>query len=269
VTIVCGIDRSAAARAAARLGSALAGRLGLELVLAHAVTSGPEGRALALLTVLRDELEAPGASLHVRAGHPADVLAAAAADPTLIAVGGAPGVRRGGVRTALARRSPCPVAVVPAVPRLGGAEVLCGVRDRADVATAAVAGRLAAGIGLPLTLLHVLPNGPAVTGPGLLDRPGDHDGAERMLDAVARTVPETSRRQVAYGSAAHVLTREAAAREVALLVIGGPAYGRLGAALTGSAASHLLHRTCRPLVVCPGQRSAWPVLVADSAWGSW
>jgi nucleotide-binding universal stress UspA family protein len=112
-------------------------------------------------------------------------------------------------------------------------------------------------------------NGPAVAGPGLLDRPGDHDGAERMLDAVARAVPSASRRLVAYGSAAHVLMREAEAREAALLVISAPAYGRLGTALTGSAGSHLLHRTSRPLVVCAGQRSAWPVLAADSVWGAW
>lgn len=275
--IVCGVDRSVAARGAARLGAALAARVGLPLLLAHAAEDGRAGRAL--LARLRREIDAPHASLHVGGGPAAALLAEVSRDATLLAVGGDPAWQPlgGRVRGSLARRCRCPLAIVPPVPRLGGREVLCGVRDWADVAAAEVAARLAQALGLELTLVHVLPAGSGwrESGGGVLDLPCDDDGAHGLLEAVARAVDAEPATHVVYGPAGPALAREAVARDTALLVIGPPSYGRVGSMLNGSASTHLLRRTRRPLLVCPPvqRRSAdsplWPPLSTGSASGSW
>jgi nucleotide-binding universal stress UspA family protein len=262
--IVCGVDRSIAARAAARLSAALAARFGLPLVLAHATGNGRAGRdaGRSLLVRLRDELNAPDARLHIGTGSAAALLAELGHGATLLAVGGAvgdlpPHPLGSRVRRSLARRAPGPLAVVPPVPRLGGREVLCGVRDWADVAASEVAACLARGLGLRLRLIHVLPTAAGTVWreptpwAGLLDRPPDDGAAHRLLEAVAINVDAASETCVAYGPAGRTLAREAAAREAALLVIGSPSYGRAGSMLLTSASTHLLHRTRRPLLVCP------------------
>jgi nucleotide-binding universal stress UspA family protein len=286
--IVCGVDRSIAARAAARLSAALAARLERPLLLAHAAGTRRAGRdaGRSLLAQLRRELDAPDAGLHVGIGPPAAVLAEVSRDATLLLVGGAGGdvpcrTLGGHVRGSLARRSPCPLAVVPPVPRLGGREVLCGVRDWADVTAAAVAARLAPALGLSITLIHVLPK-PAGSGwkecttrTGLLDLPWDDGTAQRLLDAVATAVGATPATRVAYGPPGQILAREAVARDAALLVIGPPSYGRAGSMLMGSASSHLLRRSRRPLLVCPAiQRRPddaplWPPVSTGPTSGSW
>ena len=134
--------------------------------------------------------------------------------------------------------------------------MICGVRDWADIPAAAVATRLAHALGLPLTLLHVLPNavgrsaGPAPQAPELRDSPWDHDAAERLLGVVAETVGATASLQVARGHAGRLLAREAESSDAGLLVVGAPSYGPLGAALTGSATAQLMRRSPRPVVVC-------------------
>ena len=144
------------------------------------------------------------------------------------------------------------------------APIVCGVRDWADVATVEVAASLALALGRELTLIHVLPasgwRAPA-PGAGLLEPPWDDDAAYRLLDAVAAAAGAvTATRVVAYGPPGRTLAREAAERDAAALVIGGPTYGLVGSALTGSASTHLLYRAPGPLVVCPS---------AGSASGSW
>jgi nucleotide-binding universal stress UspA family protein len=258
-SLVCGFDGSVPARAAARLGAALAGRLGLGLVLVHAVDrAGRRSEAMIQLRELQGRLAVPGARLQVELGPPAERLAAAAHDAAFLVVGAAE--HRAGVRAALARRAPCPLAVVPAVPRLGGASVLCGVRDWADVDTATVAARLARALGLPLTLTHVLsPVG--APDPGLFGRPWDDESAHRLLDAVAGAVHAAAARRVVSGAAGPVLAREAAAAQAGMLVVGAPLRGRLGAALSGSASGYLMRHTRRPLIVCrTGLRPPDPVV---------
>ncbi len=188
----------------------------------------------------------------------ARLLLEAAENAALLAVGGAPSPWLGGrVRAAVARRAPCPLLVVPPVPRLGGAEVVCGIRDWADVATAEVGASLALGLGLELTLVHVLPTpvGSGWRAPvpdvGLFEPPWDDIAADRLLDAVGQAVAAAPARRVAHGPAGRTLAHEAAERDAAILVIGAPRYGRVGSALTGSASTWLLRRTARPLVVCP------------------
>jgi nucleotide-binding universal stress UspA family protein len=256
--IVCGFDGSVPARAAARLSAALARRLGLDLVLTHALPpDGHRSDALAMLDELRQELEVPTARLLVDVGRASDSLTTASDGAALVVVGGAGGREnrhRGGVRLALARAARCPVAVVPAVPRLGGREVICGVRDWADVATATVATRFAAALDLPLQLMHILPpaGGRGETLSVALERPWDHETAYRLLEVVAEAVGGTPSLRVEAGTAGRRLAHEARAREAGLLVVGPPTRGRLTAAITGSASTHLMHRSQRPLVVCCG-----------------
>jgi nucleotide-binding universal stress UspA family protein len=227
--IVCGVDGSSAARAAVRLSAALAGRLGVSLVVADA-TGRDAGRRL---------LEAADGAALLALGRP--------------------------VRAAVARRAPCPLLVVPPVPRLGGTSVVCGVRDWADVATAEVAAWLAFELGLELALVCIVPPGPD---DGPFEPPWDDVAAYHLLDGVAATVGAAPKTHVAYGAPGPSLAREAIERNAAALVIGAPRYGLVGSTLTGSASIHLLRRTRRPLMVCPALQRP-PLLPSVSASGSW
>ena len=107
--IVCGVDRSPPARAAARLSAALARRLGLDLVLAHALPpAGNRSDALTMLDELRRELELPTARLRVDIGPASERLATASRDAALVVIGGADGRTdrtrfAGSLRASLAR----------------------------------------------------------------------------------------------------------------------------------------------------------------------
>jgi nucleotide-binding universal stress UspA family protein len=272
--IVCGVDRSVGARAAARLSAALARRLSLPLVLVHAV-SARSGRAAArrLLAEIERDLDLRDATLHVGLGRAPDVLLDVSEGAALVAVGGSgkPALCPGGrLRTVLARRARCPQLVVPPVRPLEGTTVVCGIRDWADVATAEVAVSLALPLGLELTLVHVLAGPGRGSASSVLGPPGDEEDAHRLLESVASAVGAAPTTRVAHGPAAQTLARLAAEHGAAALVIGAPVYGVVGSALAGSAASHLLRRTRRPLVVCPAaQRAAWPPVPAGSSSGSW
>jgi nucleotide-binding universal stress UspA family protein len=256
--IVCGVDGSRSSRAAARLSAAIARRLGLALVLEHALRDVRGRRdALAMLERLRRELEVPAADVCVEVGPAAARLAAASRSAALVAVGGGermPFARS--VRGSLSRSAHCPVVVVPAVRRLGGRQVVCGVRDWADVETAVTARQFADALELPLVLMHVLPRGAGCGEATLpvtaLERPWDHESAHRLLEAVAGEVGGVAAVRVEVGTAGPWLAREAAARDAGLLLIGAPTHGRVGAALNGSASAHLIKRCQRPLIVCRG-----------------
>jgi nucleotide-binding universal stress UspA family protein len=136
------------------------------------------------------------------------------------------------------------------------APIVCGIRDWADVAAAEVAARVASALGLRLVLVHVLPaQGAPEPGGGVLERPWDDDSAHRLLEAVAGAVGAEAATRVSYGPPGQALAREAAA----LLVIGRPSRGLVGSMLTGSATTHLLRRSRRPLLVCSAlQAPLWP-----------
>lgn len=129
---------------------------------------------------------------------------------------------RGRVRGMLARRAPCPLVIVPAGARPGGGRVVvCGVRDCADAGTADVARRLALSLGLPLTLVHVLPAAHEAPPPaGVLERPWDEETALRLLEDVAAAAGAVAALRVAEGPADRVLAAVAAREEAALLVVG-------------------------------------------------
>ena len=164
--------------------------------------------------------------------------------------------------------------MVPAVPQLGGTAVICGVRDWADVDTAAVAARLAGALALPLTLMHVLPPATGRDGApaGALDRPWDDEAAHSLLDGIAAAVTGGADLRVERGTAGPVLAAAAVTARAGLLVVGGPVRGRLGAALTGSASGYLMRRSERPLIVCGTgcRRPAQAVAGRSASWtGSW
>lgn len=138
-TIVCGVVGSAAGRTAAQVAGAIAHRLGLRLVLVHAVDLPGRVFGRAHLHRLRataelslgltaDELGAEAVEVRIEFGDAADVLAwvAAEEDADLIVLGSRPGGRLrprlecalGGL---LVRETPVPVLIAPpqTAPRSG------------------------------------------------------------------------------------------------------------------------------------------------------
>jgi nucleotide-binding universal stress UspA family protein len=190
-TIVCGIDASAGAHAALEVAATLARRLGLRLVLVHAVPAPtpdllltPRGRVPAHVDgidllerelgerLLEDAAELHGVPLGDRRlddGPAAERLRAIAREEQaeLIVVGsrGAGTLNAailGSVSTAVVRHAPCPIVVVPpgmTEPALVGERITCGVHGREDGPTVRTAARLADRLDVPLTLCHVLPSG--------------------------------------------------------------------------------------------------------------
>ena len=90
-TIVCGVDRSHHARAAARLARGLADRLGLGLELIHVVDPGPSpgsaGGTAAVRAVTEEHLDLRGQGVGVETGEPFDILSAASRRAALLVIG--------------------------------------------------------------------------------------------------------------------------------------------------------------------------------------
>jgi nucleotide-binding universal stress UspA family protein len=121
--IICGIDDSESAKGAARVARALAGELGHRLVFVSVLEpDAPEAHAseiaerLERLSSSATDVDC-GAAWLVRAGHPADCLAAVARETAaaLIVVGstGSRSSLLGSISADVSRRAPCPVVVVP------------------------------------------------------------------------------------------------------------------------------------------------------------
>jgi nucleotide-binding universal stress UspA family protein len=145
-SIICGVDGSSSAKAAARVARALAGELGLRLVFVRVVDlDAPDARVstiaerLERLSAGASEVDC-GAAWVVEVGHPADRLVAAANDAgaTMIVVGsgGPRSSLLGSISADLTRRAPCPVVVVPpgADARVNGRRNGGGAGNDADYA---------------------------------------------------------------------------------------------------------------------------------------
>ena len=292
-TIICGIDDSTHARAAARLTFALAERLSLRPVLVHAVSGAvpplmpvmphrvPLERGELVLAAreagerLLEEIlaEAGGSDAcgRIEAGRPAERVVAAAEDEdaALVVVGThGDGVGRatllGSVSLSTVRDARCPVVVVP--PRaavaedtpLAGEGVLCGIGSADDKRCALLAARLAGDLGLPLTLAHVLPAEYGGTGAPL--PPGTSSGRERreaegraVLRAVTEAVPGGHDLRMCTGEPAEELDALAVRERAAMVVVGTRGYGPLRSALLGSVSRELACHGSRPLMVCPAR----------------
>jgi nucleotide-binding universal stress UspA family protein len=209
-TIVCGIDDSGHARAAARIADELATRLGARLVLVHVVSASPPvgGRASAppafpsmpeleraaraagrsLLVEVAEQIGRPTTATRVESGPVALRLEQAAdeeaADLLVVGTRGTGDVHAaflGSVSGALLRSARCPVLVVPPAAAeaperaLRGERVVCAVRDDRDLPAVELAATLAELLILDLTLAHVLPpglGGTTVAGPVVLHPDG-------------------------------------------------------------------------------------------------
>jgi nucleotide-binding universal stress UspA family protein len=280
-TIVCGVDRSHHARAAARLARGLADRLGLGLELIHVVGPGPSpgsgGGTAAVRAVTEEYLDLPGVAVGVETGVTSDVLAAASRRAALLVVGtrGEGAMRAallGSVSSKLTHDPASAVVVVPpggsdADPPLAGRTIVCGVRDGRDSAPAHVAARLASDLGLSLTLAHVLaPPAPAISTFGgapaaSMLRPTAHELETAMatLGAIGRSIatdiPVDVELEVLDGPPGPQLDRLAAATDAAMVAVGACDQSPLTGALAGAPTLHLMRYSARPVLVCP--RPQW------------
>ena len=200
-TILCGVDDSGHAFAAARVADELATWLGARLVLVHVVSPqllvgghavGPaftpvaeveraaRAAARACLAEVAERIGRPSTPTRVEVGPIPLRLEQAAVEEgaELVVVGtrGAGDVHAaflGSVSGAVLRSAPCPTVVVPPAvgealePGLEGERIVCAVRDGRDGAAVEPAATLAVALGVELTLAHVLPPGVAgATEPG-------------------------------------------------------------------------------------------------------
>jgi len=296
-TVVCGVDDSVHARAAARLAAALAERFELPLVLVHAVTAavpsrrGPAGpdvvprfedlrvreldAARRLEEEMRRELGARQLRVDIRRGPAAPCIAAVADEENaaLVVVGcrGAGALSAavlGSVTDEIVGSAPCPVVVVPpAVAETGaapltGESVLCGVQRSDDLACAQVAHELARGLGVRLSLAHVLPrsaDAAALTPAGVMPatlaargvtREGAACAALRRLRDRLPACGATDLR-VRRGDPGAQLAELAVAEDAMLVVTGARRWrGPLRAALLGSTSRQLACAGRRPVVLC-------------------
>ena len=122
-SIICGIDDSKSAKAAARVARALSTKLGLRLVFVRVLEPGSPRKTIGAVAERLERLTATGTSVDygadwlVDVGHPADRLVAAAAhEQAKLIVVGSTGPRSsllGSISAEVSRRAPCPVVVVP------------------------------------------------------------------------------------------------------------------------------------------------------------
>jgi nucleotide-binding universal stress UspA family protein len=276
-TIVCGVDRSPNARAAARLATGLARRLGLGVELIHVVdpksAAISHGGGAAVRSVTEEYLDLC-VSVHVKSGFAPHVLAKAGRRATLLVIGsrGEGALRQtllGGVAAELTREPLVPVIVVPPGVAdtdllLDGQTIVCGVRDEQDAASAHVAGQFAQNLGLTLTLAHVLGRSPIrisaeAPAPSILRSAADEfETATSALHAIARSVtinlPVRVDVAVLDGHPGPQLDRAAAARQAAMLAVGACDQAPVAGALAGSPPRYLMRHATRPVLLCPRPR---------------
>ena len=294
--IVCGVDRSEHSRAAADLASALADRVGLPLLLVHvapwpSVDPQTRRKPMGLESAMSDQrrhherwlddlaskLATSRVSTRVEVGPVVDWIVATAAQcsAALLVVGcrgiGSPRSHAlGSVSADLTRRAPCPVIIVPATAAraqgdpLAGGRIVCGVGGRQDVAVARLAARLAEGLGLRLTLIHVMPQrGGAAASDAvevtdglpsrlLSDVLGDLEQRQpgNAHDRALRLVPDEVELRVRRGDVSQQISALAVSEHAALIVVGSRGRGPLRSGLLGSVSWHLAADARRPVMIC-------------------
>lgn len=273
--VLCGVDGSPVATAAATLASKLAARLVAPLVLVHVVA---DDAVDAHERILREALaRVASASVQIRArvehGDVTTALLHAVDDEQaqLLVVGSRDRGRLaravlGSVSAAVAARARCPVCVVPPAADDGPAgcdidgPLLCCI-DGSDgaVAAARYAGELAGRLGTEVRLAHVLPDGGKAAVPSAdvtpvtfeLTLEHEERRALRMLDRVRRAagVSADARLSLARGEPAEGLHALAAHERAGLVVVASRGRGALKSALLGSVSAKLAATGDRPVVV--------------------
>jgi nucleotide-binding universal stress UspA family protein len=283
--IVVGVDGSEHSRRALRWAHRKAARHGHELTAllawglfdqlhADGTTSfdpdyGPADAAAALEAVIADTVGAEAAAT-VRqiavCDLPARALLDAAGDADLLAVGPRgrnelKGLALGSVTQTCLHHAPCPVAVVrgndePAAESGTGARIVAGV-DGSETSDRALRWALddARARGGIVAAVHAwnVPFSMSLT-PGTRDHSAFEEAAQRLLDqAVDGTAAEYPdvrvERVLVDASPADALL--GAAREAALVVVGGRGVGGFRGLLLGSVSQQLAHHAPCPVVVVP------------------
>jgi nucleotide-binding universal stress UspA family protein len=136
-SIICGVDDSESAKAAARVARGLSSKLGLGLVFVRVVEDGAPKRKISAVAKRLERISGRasevdcGADWLVEVGHPADrLIAAAVTENASMIVVGSTGPRSpllGSISAEVSRRAPCPVVVVPPGVDVSSAK---GRRDR-------------------------------------------------------------------------------------------------------------------------------------------
>jgi nucleotide-binding universal stress UspA family protein len=243
--IVCGVDGSGGGWRAASVAAGLARNLDLAAVLVHAregrgasPLSGPRGlrharRTRKRVQAVADERWFPaGIEFRIRTGDAAQelVLVAEQEGAELVVVasgrrGRGSAVLLGGVASALMRRSPCPVVIVPRDgPPPSDAEltrsVVCAIESReVDLKVLRLASDLASRLRGSLHAVHC----------------GEHNG----------------------GSPADALLR-VAERHAGMIVVGAPAPREAHSVIGRHVALRVVADACRPVVVLPPRAELAP-----------
>jgi nucleotide-binding universal stress UspA family protein len=263
-TIVCGVDHSAGARAAAAVARGLSGRLGARLVLVYAVPLPRASRELGVAEpasfVTIDQLQQAGVTLleetveelgggaeiarEVRIGGAAEVIGATAEDARadLVVVGsrgrGAVGsLLLGSVSRSLAARGPCPTLIVPeSASPVGDGPIICAVDD-GDGARAALreAADVAERLGSQLLLVTVKS----------VDDPTSSADEHPVDDTGLGTTEWVYLR----GEPAGAIIEAADAHRAELIVIGSRGRGALAASVLGSVSASVAGRSACPVMV--------------------
>lgn len=266
-TIICGVHGDGDL-VTAGFAASLAKRLQLRLVLVH-VGESEGGRAIRALAAVEDaalaHLDADDVEVRLESGETAERLRSAAEAAELTVVGSTRvstlrEVLHGSVTADVTREPAGPVAVVPADcdPAVVPETIVCGVRDRADSSTVAIAARLAERLGAALALVHVISPAIAATSAPVLAMPPDaqmYEDAEQELRELAAAhgdrLQEPPRIEVRLGPVGHELTEAAMAAGHALLALGGSARRPMSAALAGEPTRYAVRHGPCPVLVTP------------------
>jgi len=256
-SIVCGVDHSSGARAAARFAAGLADRLALRLVVVYVVQppipqselgmaartddyvvlQGLRNAGEKLLEEVAQEL-GPDRDVHseLRFGGASEALGAVAGSggAELVVVGsrglGSVGsLLLGSVSQRLAVHGPCPTVIVPeSAAELGDAAIVCAVDDSEESRAAlAAAATLAERLGATLVLAHAAgDDAPAGDGEELLSRLVAESGLGGSVERI-----------LLRGAAAEAIVGAATARRAGMIVIGSRGRGALASAALGSVSS--------------------------------
>ena len=270
-SIVCGVDHSSHAREAAGVAAFLAERLGLRLIVVHAVPATvppvipawPSRRrddrgdvreqaaasAERLVADVVQRIDVPDVIGCVEEGLAPERLCRAADEHSAaFIVVGTHGDRAahaavvGSVSLAVTRMATCPVVVVP--PNVTAAplessqtkSIVCGVAHEEDERPVRVAARLARQLDLALLPVHVVPS--------------HDDGRSGATVAGIRTLLTDGGPAIRVGEPAQQLAQVADEARAAMLVVGTRGRGAVRSALFGSVSRDPARRSTTPVVLC-------------------
>jgi nucleotide-binding universal stress UspA family protein len=273
--IVCGVDHSPGARAAARVALALADRLALQALLVHVVAPPIPQHELGMAarttdSAVVDELQRAGVDLlasvarefapdreiaaWIKFGQAGNVIAAVAEETRarFVVVGSRGGsavgtLLLGSVSRRLATDGPCPTIVVPeSGGTVGDGPIICAVDDseQARYALATAAG-LAERLETNLVLAHAQ------------TEPRTSAGEELLARLVVESGLGTSvERMVLQGEPVDAIVGAATEHGAGMIVIGSRGRGALASAALGSVSSEVATRAPCPVTIVRADRTA-------------